>query len=94
MHENSQIIVPGKKADMAYVVMESSRVFFFDCPRSKQGDFIQYDFLEEVKNGYIFSPKYESRIKKLATPHIVVLMNEYPDMSKLSEDRYSVTVLN
>lgn len=93
LHENAMIVVPGKKADMAYVIREDCRVFFFDCPRSKQGDFIQYDFLEELKNGFIFSPKYESAIKKLATPHIVVLMNEYPDLTKLSADRYSTTVL-
>lgn len=93
IHSNAQIIVPGKKADMALVVREDAKVFFFDCPRSKQGDFIQYDFLEELKNGFIFSPKYQSKNKKLATPHVVVLMNEYPDMTKLSEDRYSLTVL-
>lgn len=94
LHDNAQIIVPGKKADMTYVMDESCRVFFLDCPRSKQGDFIQYDFLEELKNGYVFSPKYESRIKKLDPPHVVVLMNERPDMTKLSVDRYSITVLN
>jgi len=93
LHANAQIVVPGKKADMAYIVDEEMKVFFFDCPRSKQGDFIQYDFLEELKNGLFFSPKYQPRIKKLATPHVVVLMNEYPCMEKLSEDRYSVTVL-
>lgn len=94
IHDNAQIIVPGKKADMAYIVSEEKKVFFFDCPRSKQGDFIQYDFLEELKNGYIFSPKYQSKVKRLATPHVVVLMNEHPDMSKLSADRYTVKVLN
>lgn len=91
---NTQIIVPGKKADMAYTVKESTRVFFLDCPRSKQGEFIQYDFLEELKNGYVFSPKYESVVKKLHTPHVVVLMNERPCMEKLSSDRYSITTLN
>ena len=94
LHSNSQIIVPGKKADMAFVVNPDNKVFFFDCPRSKQGDFIQYDLLEELKNGYIFSPKYESAIKKLVTPHVVVLMNEYPCMEKLSRDRYSITKLS
>jgi len=93
LHANAQIIVPGKKADMALIIREDAKVFFFDCPRSKQGDFIQYDFLEELKNGYISSPKYESKNKKLAVPHVVVLMNEYPEMTKLSEDRYSVKVL-
>lgn len=94
LHENSQIVVPGKKADMALVIREDAKTFFFDCPRSKQGDFIQYDFLEELKNGYIFSPKYESKNKKLATPHVVCLMNERPDMTKLSADRYSITTLS
>ena len=92
LHENAQIIVPGKKADMAFTVKDK-RVFFIDCPRSKQGDFIQYDFLEELKNGYVFSPKYESVVKKFRIPHVVVLMNELPDMTKLSEDRYKIISL-
>jgi Putative viral replication protein len=95
MHpETTQIVVPGRKQDMAYIIKEDTKVFFFDCPRSKQGEFIQYDFLEELKNGMIFSTKYESRVKYLATPHIVVLMNEHPDMSKLSSDRYCISILN
>lgn len=94
LHPNSQIIIPGKKADMAYVAREDARVFFFDYPRSKQNDFIQYDFLEELKNGYFFSPKYESKIKILEVPHVVVLMNECPDESKLSSDRYNIIMLN
>jgi len=93
LHDDAQIIIPGKKADMAYVAREDARVFFFDAPRSKQGDFIQYDFLEELKNGYFFSPKYESRLKKLKTPHVVVCMNERPDMEKLSADRYHIITL-
>ncbi len=93
IHTNGQIIVPGKKADMALVVREETKVFFFDCPRSKQGDYIQYDFLEELKNGFIFSPKYQSKNKKLAVPHVVILMNEHPDLSKLSIDRYDVVTL-
>jgi hypothetical protein len=92
LHDNAQIIVPGKKADMAYII-EDNRVFFLDCPRSKQGDFIQYDFLEELKNGYVFSGKYESKVKKLKTPHVVVLMNERPDMTKLSRDRFKIIEL-
>lgn len=93
LHENAQIIVPGKKADMARILREDCKVFFFDCPRSKQGEFIQYDLLEEIKNGYVFSGKYQSVIKKFATPHVVVCMNEHPDMTKLSHDRYTIITL-
>nr|UOF78733.1 rep protein [Cressdnaviricota sp.] len=88
--ENASVILPGKKADMAYVLDPLSRVIFVDAPRSKQGDFIQYDFLEEVKNGYVFSSKYESEIKKFGNVHLVVMMNEQPDRTKLSMDRYEI----
>lgn len=94
LHNDCQIILPSKKADMAYALEEDKRVYIFDCPRSKQGEFIQYDFLEEVKNGNVFSPKFESKSKEFNTPHVVVMMNEPPDMSKLSVDRYSITTLN
>lgn len=85
-----QVILPGKKADMAYNLQSGLKVLFMDAPRSKQGEFIQYDFLEDLKNGFVFSPKYESRVKTYAPMHVVVNMNEQPDRSKLSADRYHV----
>lgn len=93
IHLNVQILLPGKKADLAYCINTSSRVIFLDAPRCKQTDFIFYDFLEELKNGYIFSGKYESRFKSLRKMHVVVLMNEHPDMEKLSIDRYNIITL-
>ena len=90
LHDNAQIVVPAKKADMACAIDTSMKVFFFDSPRSKQGECIQYDFLEEVKNGLFFSPKCESRLKRMKKPHIVVMMNESPDMTKLSHDRCTI----
>jgi hypothetical protein len=90
LHEKVQILLPGKKADMAYVLESGIRVLFIDAPRSKQGEYLQYDFLEEVKNGYVFCAKYESRFKTFGKVHVVVLMNELPDMTKLSNDRYNI----
>lgn len=83
-----QVMKPGKICDMAYEYIEETEVFILDCPRAKQGDFIQYDFLESLKDGRLFSPKYESRMKRFNPPHIFVFMNESPDMEKLSVDRY------
>jgi len=85
-----QVLQPGRKADMAYALDATIRVLFIDAPRSKQGEFIQYDFLEDVKNGYVFSTKYESRVKQLEKCHVCVMMNEQPDMEKLSLDRYNI----
>lgn len=90
LHEKVQVMEPGPKKDLTYALDPTIRVLFMDAPRSKQGDFIQYDFLEAVKNGYVFSQKYESHVKQLGKVHVVVMMNEYPDMTKLSHDRYNI----
>jgi len=93
---NTLLCLPGKKADMVYALNTcgfAPRVVFVDCPRSKQGEFIQYDFLEELKNGVVFNTKYESRMIYFPVPHVVVFMNEQPDKNKLSEDRYVIITL-
>lgn len=89
-----QVMLPAKKSDMAYALKQNIKVLFLDAPRSKQGEYIQYDFLEDLKNGYVFSPKYESRAKTFNPMHVVVLMNEQPDRNKLSADRYDVMTLS
>jgi len=90
LHDNAQVLLPGRKTDMAMVLRVDIRCLFIDAPRSRQGELFQYDFLEEVKNGYVFSNKYESRMKRLPKVHVVVMMNEQPDMTKLSADRYDI----
>jgi hypothetical protein len=37
--------------------------------------------------------RVESRVKKFKVPHVVVVMNETPDMGKLSPDRYKIIEL-
>lgn len=91
-HEKDTFICnPAKKVDMAFLVpIPGPRVVFMDAPRSKQGEFIQYDFLEELKNGFVVSTKYTPVLKRFHSPHIVVSMNEMPDLTKLSADRYDI----
>ena len=85
-----QVMKPGKYADMAYELDSTSLIVFIDCSRSKT-EHLNYDFLESLKDGAVFSPKYESYTKYFSvTPHVVVLMNEDPDYEKLSTDRYSI----
>jgi len=90
LHDDVQVIQPGRKVDMAYALLQTIRVLFVDAPRSKQGEYLQYDLLEQVKDGHVFSSKYESRMKTFGKVHVVVLMNEEPDMTKLSADRYEI----
>lgn len=93
LHDNAQVLTPGKKADMAYALDATIRVLFVDVPRCKS-ETLQYDFLEDVKNRHVFSTKYEPIVKRLNKVHVVVLMNESPSMDKLSADRYKVINLS
>nr|WAQ80617.1 MAG: putative viral replication protein [Circoviridae sp.] len=91
---NVQILSAGKRDDIAYAIDDVKSIFLFDLPRSTS-EFLQYSILEQLKNGLIFSNKYESRMKCLGgLAHVVVFMNEYPDMTKLSSDRYKILVWN
>lgn len=89
--DETQIIQPGKRDNMAYVLDTTTRVLFMDAPRSKQGEYIQYDFLEQIKDGMVSSYKYTCINKSFPHKvHVVVNMNQMPDMEKLSEDRYDI----
>lgn len=78
----------GKVADVAYACTEKS-IQLFDLSREKS-EFFSYDAIEQLKNGCIFSPKYESGLKVFAVPHVVVFANWWPDMKKLSADRWEI----
>lgn len=78
----------GKRDDLAFAIDISKSLFVFDIPRG-QSEFIQYNILEQLKDRMIFSPKYESCTKiLLSNVHVVVFMNEEPDLTKMTGDRY------
>lgn len=91
LHPDSvQILSVGKRDDIAHTIDPAKRYFFFDLPRSAS-EYLQYTVLEQLKDRFVFSPKYNSRTKVLENePHVVVFMNEAPDMNKLSADRYNI----
>lgn len=89
LHEDAQILESGKKVDMAHAMRQDIRVLFVNCTRQSI-EFLQYGFLESVKDGLVFSSKYESGMKFLPPCHVVVLMNSTPDMTALSKDRYVI----
>jgi len=95
LHGNKVCILePSKKDDMAMMLPHEPppRVVILDCARAST-EFLQYGFLEAVKNGRISSPKFYSFMKRIPTPHVVVFINAQPDMSKLSLDRYDIRVV-
>lgn len=92
LFDNVQLMDPGKLADMAYEMQETTRVLLMDCPRSRT-EILSYHFLEKIKDGFLHSGKYESRLKTLVPCHVIVFMNEVPDAGKLSRDRFDIRVI-
>lgn len=92
--ETTQLLKPGPYADMAYTLDESKNVFLINVARGGM-EFLQYRFLEDLKDRLVFSTKYESRNKILRkTPHIVVFCNEMPDQTKMTNDRFKIIELD
>ena len=88
--DSTQQLHVGKNADVSYILDISKRLFFFDVQRG-QSEYLQYPFLEGLKDGYIFSPKYQSTVKEFVHKvHVVVFMNEDPKPEALSGDRYKI----
>lgn len=96
MHDDAQFMEPAKKQDMAYALKENLRVLFLNVTRTsdiKNQEYL-YSFVESVKDGMVFSSKYESRVKYFDKVHVVVMMNTEPNRDLLSRDRYHVVELS
>jgi len=84
-NHGATVVSSGKTADIAYL-LDQPKIVVFDLSRSSL-EHINYGVMEDIKNGRIFSPKYESAIKAFAIPHIVVFANQQCEVGKFSADR-------
>lgn len=60
-----------------------------DNPRSDYGH-INYSAIEQLKNGFMYSGKYEGGKITGLGPHIIIFANDKPDMDQLSHDRFVI----
>lgn len=66
-----------------------ARVVLWDLPRSSEGR-VSYNAMEGVKNGLIFSTKFESGSIAFNTPHLIIMSNWMPDTGQMSKDRWRI----
>lgn len=83
----------AKTADIAYAIKEDVKIVIFNLARTLEGK-VNYQAIEQVKDGLIFSAKYESTTKVFNSPHLVVFANFNPDLDALSKDRWDIRVLS
>lgn len=97
-HHNA-LCVSGKSNDIKYAIVAYHkekgyypRVILLDVPRSNLA-YISYESVEKVKDGLFFCGKYESCQVLMNPPHIFIFMNEYPDTSKMTTDKWDIKEL-
>ena len=82
-----------KPSDMA-LSYKGERVVFFDLARASYDWLPLCTLMEEIKNGEVFSGKYESCTKRFEPPHVVVFANFPPPSIAFSVDRLDIRYLN
>ena len=81
----------GGTKDIAYSY-NYEKIIVFDFVRSTE-DFINYGVIENFKDGFIFSPKYQSTVKYFENAKVICFSNFEPDKDLLSEDRWNIIYL-
>ena len=87
-------IVNGKGADIknsviAHLEKNKLDILIVNVPRCNEGH-VSFAAIEEIKDGLIYSGKYEGGFANIEHPHVIVMCNFYPETSKLSEDRWNI----
>ncbi len=65
-------------------------IILLNIPKSFNTDYLSYTGIEEVKDMFFFSGKYEGGMVDGNPPHLFIFSNEYPDTQKVSLDRWRI----
>lgn len=91
-------VANGKGADIKMSVIQHLEENELNClivnvPRQAEG-YVNYGVLEEIKDGLIYSGKYEGGFANIEHPHVLVLANFEPDKKMMSSDRWNIICID
>lgn len=95
------ILCGGKSNDIKNQVLthykahneNGPEIVICDIPRSNL-EYINYTCMEELKNGLLYSGKYEGGQCIFPSPHVICFANEPPMEENLSQDRWKIYKIN
>jgi len=82
----------GKTSDLACALPDNPKIVMINYPKESGG--FNYLAIEAIKDGMVFSGKYESKTKVFNSPKLMVFANQPPDLKKMSLDRWVVINLD
>ena len=98
-HYKKCIVLSGKASDMKNGIIEYEKknnilpeIVLINVPRSSK-DYISYTGIEEIKDMFFYSGKYEGGMVCGANPHVICFANDEPEREKMSADRWRITCI-
>lgn len=93
------IVLSGKANDMKNGIVEYVKkngevpdIILINIPRTNL-EYLSYTGLEEVKDMFFYSGKYEGAMVCGPCPHVICFANQGPDVHKCSADRWKITYI-
>lgn len=90
------LVCGGKSADIKNAIITRKlksgawpKIVVWNIVRSTE-QFVSYEAIEAVKDGFFLSGKYEGGECIMNPPHVVIFANFEPDIYKLSNDRWDI----
>lgn len=85
---------PAKGADILYTY-NNQEIVILDIPRCIDEQYINWGILEQLKDGIIFSGKYEGKqLYRSNNAHVIVMSNHLPPQGVFSNDRIKILNYN
>jgi hypothetical protein len=91
------LLLSGKASDMKNSIVEyhkctgdTPEIILYDLPRGFSKEYVSYNGLEEIKNMFFYSGKYEGGMIDGNPPHFIIFSNEQPEVEKMSKDRWRI----
>lgn len=95
--EFEAIMLSGKVADQMNAVVtfvkenkETPDIILINLPKTFNCEFLSYQGLETIKDMIFYSGKYEGGMVCGHCPHLIVMSNELPDVTKCDPARWKV----
>lgn len=95
------IVLSGKASDMKNGIIQFEqtnktwpKIVLIDIPKSQDVQCISWQGIEEIKNMFFYSGKYEGGMVCGPSPHVLIFSNKPPPEERLSEDRWHIVELD
>lgn len=95
--KHNALCLHGKGADVRNAIVDYKNskgttpdLVVFPIPKSYNSDYLSYEVLENIKDMYFYSGKYEGGMINGNSPHLIIFSNELPNVDKLSSDRWRI----